>query len=55
MTRVFQGKIAIPGEQIEVYLEALGQFEQGKANWGNTPATLHKGSGQFDVKIYAKP
>jgi site-specific recombinase XerD len=31
MARVFQGKIAIPGDQMEAYLEALGQFEQEKA------------------------
>jgi hypothetical protein len=31
MTRVFQGKIAIPGNQIDAYLEALGQFEHEKA------------------------
>jgi hypothetical protein len=31
MARVFQGKIAIPGDQMEPYLEALGQFEQTKA------------------------
>ena len=31
MARVFRGKIAIPGEQMEAYVEALGQFEQAKA------------------------
>jgi site-specific recombinase XerD len=31
MARVFQGKIAIPGNQIDAYLEALGQFEHEKA------------------------
>ena len=31
MARVFQGKVAIPGEQMDVYLEALGQFERDKA------------------------
>ncbi len=31
MARVFQGKIAIPGDQIDAYLEALGQFEHEKA------------------------
>jgi site-specific recombinase XerD len=31
MARVFRGKVAIPGEQMEVYLEALGQFERDKA------------------------
>jgi site-specific recombinase XerD len=31
MARVFRGKIAIPGNQMEAYFEALGQFEQTKA------------------------
>jgi site-specific recombinase XerC len=31
MARVFRGKVAIPGEQMDVYLEALGQFERDKA------------------------
>ena len=31
MARVFRGKIAIPGDQMEAYVEALGQFEQAKA------------------------
>lgn len=31
MARVFQGKLAIPGDQIDAYLEALGQFEHEKA------------------------
>jgi site-specific recombinase XerD len=31
MARVFRGKIAIPGDQMEAYLEALGQFENEKA------------------------
>jgi site-specific recombinase XerD len=31
MARVFRGKIAIPGDQMEAYVEALGQFEQTKA------------------------
>ena len=31
MARVFQGKIAIPGDQMDAYLEALGRFEQEKA------------------------
>ena len=31
MARVFRGKVAIPGDQMEAYLEALGQFEQTKA------------------------
>ena len=31
MARVFWGKIAIPGDQMEAYFEALGQFEQTKA------------------------
>jgi site-specific recombinase XerD len=31
MARVFRGKIAIPGDQMEVYFEALGQFENEKA------------------------
>jgi hypothetical protein len=31
MARVFRGKIVIPGDQMEAYLEALGQFEQEKA------------------------
>jgi hypothetical protein len=31
MARVFQGKIVIPGDQIDAYLEALGQFEHEKA------------------------
>ena len=31
MARVFQGKITIPGDQIDTYLEALGQFEHEKA------------------------
>jgi hypothetical protein len=31
MARVFRGKIAIPGDQMEAYFEALGQFEQAKA------------------------
>jgi len=31
MARVFRGKIAIPGDQIEAYFEALGQFENAKA------------------------
>src|SRR5919197_3956458 len=31
MARVFRGKIAIPGDQMEAYFEALGQFEKAKA------------------------
>ena len=31
MARVFRGKIAIPGDHMEAYLDALGQFEQTKA------------------------
>jgi site-specific recombinase XerD len=31
MARVFRGKIAIPGDQLEAYFEALGQFENEKA------------------------
>ena len=31
MARVFRGKIAIPGDQMEAYFEALGQFENAKA------------------------
>ena len=31
MARVFRGKIAIPGDQMEAYFEALGQFETAKA------------------------
>ena len=31
MAHVFRGKVAIPGEQMDVYLEALGQFEREKA------------------------
>ena len=30
MARVFRGKIAIPGDQLEAYVEALGQFEKDK-------------------------
>ena len=30
MARVFRGKMAIPGDQMEAYLEALGQFEKDK-------------------------
>ena len=31
MAHVFRGKIAIPGDQMEAYFEALGQFEHEKA------------------------
>jgi hypothetical protein len=31
MARVFRGKIAIPGDQIEAYFQALEQFEHDKA------------------------
>jgi hypothetical protein len=31
MARVFHGKIAIPGDPMEAYFEALGQFENEKA------------------------
>jgi hypothetical protein len=31
MARVFRGKIAIPGDQMEASFEALGQFENEKA------------------------
>jgi hypothetical protein len=31
MARVFRGKIAIPGDHMEAYFEALGQFENEKA------------------------
>src|SRR5215475_2710074 len=31
MPHVFRGKIAIPGDQMEAYFEALGQFENAKA------------------------
>ena len=31
MARVFRGKIAIPGDQMEAYFEFLGHFEHGKA------------------------
>lgn len=31
MARVFHGKMAIPGDQMEAYFEALGQFENAKA------------------------
>lgn len=30
MARVFRGKVAIPGNQMDAYLEALGQFERAK-------------------------
>jgi hypothetical protein len=30
MARVFQGKIAIPGDHMETYFEAMGQFEHTK-------------------------
>jgi site-specific recombinase XerD len=30
MARVFRGKVAIPGDQMEAYFQALEQFEQGK-------------------------
>jgi site-specific recombinase XerD len=30
MARVFRGRIAIPGDQMDAYLEALGQFEREK-------------------------
>ena len=30
MAHVFRGKMAIPGDQMEAYLEALGQFEKEK-------------------------
>jgi site-specific recombinase XerD len=30
MAHVFRGKVAIPGNQMDVYLEALGQFERAK-------------------------
>jgi site-specific recombinase XerD len=30
MARVFRGKIAIPGDQMDAYLDALGQFEREK-------------------------
>ena len=30
MARVFRGKMAIPGDRMEAYLEALGQFEKEK-------------------------
>jgi hypothetical protein len=31
MARVFRGKMAIPGDQMEAYFDALGQFEHAKA------------------------
>jgi hypothetical protein len=31
MARVFRGKMAIPGDQIETYFQALEQFEHDKA------------------------
>jgi hypothetical protein len=31
MAHVFRGKIAIPGDQLEAYFQALGEFEQDKA------------------------
>jgi hypothetical protein len=31
MARVFRGKVAIPGDQMDAYLDALGQFERAKA------------------------
>jgi site-specific recombinase XerD len=31
MARIFRGKMAIPGDQMEAYFEALGQFENEKA------------------------
>ena len=31
MAHVFRGKVAIPGAEMDVYLEALGQFEREKA------------------------
>ena len=30
MAHVFRGKVAIPGNQMDAYLEALGQFEREK-------------------------
>jgi hypothetical protein len=30
MAHVFRGKIAIPGDQMEAYFQALGQFEKDK-------------------------
>jgi hypothetical protein len=44
MVRVFRGKIAIPGDQIEAYFEAWGQFENEKApmppSSNSVPVTL---------------
>ena len=31
MAHVFRGKIAILGDQMDAYFEALGQFEKAKA------------------------
>ena len=31
MAHVFRGKIAIPGDQLEAYVQALGEFEHDKA------------------------
>jgi hypothetical protein len=30
MAQVFRGKIAIPGDQMDAYFQALGQFEKDK-------------------------
>jgi hypothetical protein len=31
MAYVFRGKVAIPGDQMDAYLDTLGQFERAKA------------------------
>jgi hypothetical protein len=33
MAHVFRGKIAIPGDQLEAYFQALGEFEHDKARF----------------------
>ena len=51
MARVFRGKVAIPGEQMDVYLEALGQFERDKAP---LRAQLEQYAGDF-ARTLAQP
>jgi hypothetical protein len=48
MARVFRGKIAMPGDHMEAYCEALGQFEQAKAPMR---AQLEQGASAFECAL----
>jgi hypothetical protein len=42
MARVFRCKIAIPGDQMEAYFQALEEFEKTRSQCGNSLSNVHE-------------